>query len=196
MGPSRSWDPERLRLQHCCTAQCPGLWPAGLGRVKALQAAGPEGGWPERVCVGASRVVWPHAGPWWCPPGSLRLCRGWSPPAGPGRGWGQTDEGLGPGGHVVPGPPSCSGGPFSEMVLGGRGLLLVPGKGLEVLWVPGPASDLRRACWKCGYSRLPARGGCRCWGLLDGGLGPPCACRVPPLPSCLSAAAAVRHSGS
>ncbi|KAG5207917.1 hypothetical protein JEQ12_017681 [Ovis aries] len=53
MGPSQSRDPERLRLQHCCTAQCPGPWLAGLGRVKALQAAGPEGGWPERplLCV-------------------------------------------------------------------------------------------------------------------------------------------------
>ena len=54
MGPSGSRDLERLRLQHCCMAQRPGPWLAGLARVKALQAAGPEGGRPGRVgaCVG------------------------------------------------------------------------------------------------------------------------------------------------
>ena len=188
MGPSGSRDLERLRLQHCCTAQRPGPWLAGLARVKALQAAGPEGGRPGRVgaCVGPAGWSGPRRAVV-VPPGSLRLCQAGLPLLAQGGVGGGRMRGLDGEAAWSRGPHPALG-VLSQRRSLGWGLLPVSSKGLEVLWAPGPGSDVRGVLevWvQLGAVGVGAAGR-RPWASL--------ARAVSPLLSRLSGATAVRHS--
>ena len=73
---------------------------------------------------------------------------------------------------MVPGPPSCSGGPFSETVLGGGGSFPCLARAWRFSGPPGLALT-SGACWSVG-----AVGGCQRRGCWMAALGLPGVCRV------------------